>query len=77
MALPRLTGDLGICPPLEPTIGIVDGPERWADFLEGGSRTAREFNSSWQRLRGEVAELSTMLGKEMTGPLANPCVSSG
>ena len=77
MALPRLTGDLGICPPLEPTIGIVDGPQRWADFLEGGSRTAREFNSSWQRLRGEVAELSTMLGKEMSGPLANPCVSSG
>ena len=57
--------------------GIVDGPEWWADFLEGGSWTAREFNSSWQKLRGEVAELSTMLGKEMTGPVAKPCVSSG
>ena len=77
MAVPRLTGDQGICPPLEHLVGVVDGPARWADFLEGGSRTAREFNSSWQELRGEVAGLCTMLGKDVTGPLAKPCVSSG
>ena len=48
----------------------MDGQTPW-------TRYAREFNSSWQKLRGEVPELSTVLGKEMTGPLAKPCVSSG
>ena len=77
MAVPRLTGDEEICPALESTVGVVNGPARWSDFLTGNSRTAREFSASWTALREEVSGLAAMVGKEVTGPLSSPCESGG
>ena len=77
MALPRLTEEGGFCPPLEPVVGKVEGPERWADFLAANSRTAREFGQAWGKLRLEAAGLSNLLGRELTGPLASPVQSAG
>ena len=77
MAVPRLTGERGICPALEEVVGIVDGPQRWQDFLQAGSRTAQEFRRAWGHLRIEVGGLSAMLGKDLGGPLAKVCESSG
>ena len=54
MSVPLLTGEQGICPSLEGIVGTVDGPTRWREFLAAGSRTAREFNLAWGKLRLEV-----------------------
>ena len=77
MAVPRLTGDQGFCPALEELVGRVEGPERWRDFLEAGSRTAVEFSASWGSLRIEAAGLSNMLHRDLTGPLTSTCAASG
>ena len=77
MAVPRLTGEGGFCPPLEGEVGRVDGPDRWADFLAADYRTAREFSQAWGLLRIETAGMSNLLGKELSGPLASPMRSAG
>ena len=77
MAVPRLVGEGGFCPPLEGVIGSVEGGDRWADFLTTDTRTAREFSRAWEDLRQECGGLADMLGKELAGPLASPVQSAG
>ena len=77
MAVPRLTGEEGFCPSLEAVVGVVEGPERWTDFLAAGSRTAREFNKAWGGMRVEIYALANMLNKEVTGPLSSPSQRAG
>ena len=77
LAVPRLTGEGGFCPPLEAVVGRVEGPERWADFLAADSRTAREFGQAWGLLQIETTGMSNLLGKELSGPLVSPVQSAG
>ena len=77
MAVPGLTWENGICPALQEVVGRVEDPARWHDFLEAGSRTAREFHKSWAGLRVKMVFLSAMSVKEMIGPLKKVCKSSG
>ena len=77
MAVPKLTGENGFCPALEPVVGVVKGAARWQTFVSAGSRTAREFVGAWGALRLEVSGLSVMLGKELAGSLSSPVESAG
>ena len=77
MAVPKLTGPEGICPPLEAAIGVVDGPAQWGDLLASGSRTAREFSTAWTSLRSELGQMATLIGKELSGPLSSECAVGG
>jgi hypothetical protein len=65
MALPLLTGDLGVCPSLEEVVGRVEGPAKWTEFLRAGSRTAGEFEAAWGKLRLEGLQMADMLDKEL------------
>ena len=69
MALPFLTGDGGICPMLEGVIGRVEGRNRWQQFLDGDTRTAREFCGAWGSVRREVASSCNFLSLELEGPM--------
>ena len=73
MSIPHMVtsdGDRGICPELEDVCGVVEGEERWKDFLEGGSQTAREFSASWELLSTEAKNIWEALGKEPFGALS-------
>ena len=58
-------------------MGRVEGEARWHDFLQAGSRTSREFELAWRRLRSEMVCISAMLGKQVSGPLVKVCEGSG
>ena len=74
MSLPHMVGgeDEAAClsPVLEEVIGQVQGGRRWADFLAAGSRTALEFQSSWQVLTTEASNIWQYLEEGEIGPLA-------
>ena len=74
MSLPHMVGgeDEAAClsPVLEEVIGQVQGGRRWADFLAAGSRTALEFQSSWQALTTEASNIWQYLEEGEIGPLA-------
>ena len=62
---------------MEAVVGVVEGLDRWTDFLAADSRTAREFRQAWGGLRVEIYGLSNMLGKEVSGPLSFPSQRAG
>ena len=70
-------GKPGICPQLQEVVGRVEGEDRYQHFLAAGSRTAREFEASWNSLAREAGEICHVLGKEVEGPLAKEVVSAG
>ena len=47
-------GEEGLAPHLKAVIGIVEGAGRWQQFLQSGSRTAAEFQQSWETLNREA-----------------------
>ena len=80
MVIPHLAtseGDQGICPELESVCGVVEGDERWKDFLEGESQRAREFGASWELLSREAKNIWDVLGKEPFGALSSDISSVG
>ena len=60
-----VNGESGIYPELESVVGVIEGDERWKDFLEGDSQTA------WDSLLKEAKETWEVLGKEPFGPLSS------
>ena len=58
-------------------MGRIDGRDRYQDFLTAQSRTSQEFTSSWNSLREEARETCEVLGKELTGALAEEVVRAG
>ena len=77
MSLPHFTGEEGICSQLEGVVGRVEGHNRWATFLAGGSRTAQEFSQAWGYMRLEAMQCYSYLGKESAGELAVVCEKAG
>ena len=59
-----------LAPQLREAIGGFDGQNRWADFLAAGSRTAREFQLSWQALRAEAVATWAYLDVDPSGALS-------
>ena len=81
MAIPHVVlseGEPGICPELENVVGVVEGEERWKDFLEGEgeSQTARELSAAWESLSSEAKNIWETLGKDPIGALSFPVDSS-
>ena len=79
-ALPFMLGQAGtpgVCPQLQEVIGRIEGEWRWTEFLEARSRTAREFQHSWEPLTEEARKSWQFLGKEPEGVLAKPAESAG
>ena len=79
-ALPHMLGqeeDPAVCQQLEDVVGRVEGPTRWREFLAASSRTAQEFQSAWESLAHEAADIWRVLGKEPSGPLAASATSAG
>ena len=74
MSLPFMVdgehGEQPICPQLGPVVGSMAGQQRWANFLEAGSRTAQEFGQAWNSVSREARNMWTFLGEEPNGPLA-------
>ena len=81
MALPYLVpgehGEGVICVQLREVIGDMTGPQRWAQFLAAGSRTAREFEAAWNALTTEAQQVWDYLDDEPTGPLAVVAAEAG
>jgi hypothetical protein len=46
-----------LVPGLRAVVGGMAGPERWADLLAAGSRTAAEFRDAWGGLAGEAGAI--------------------
>ena len=77
MSLPHLTEPHGVCPVLEDVLGIVDGDNRWQEFLSAGSRTAREFHLAWDNLQTEISHYTAYLEMETDLPLADNVQQAG
>ena len=41
-------------PHLREAVGGMEGPQRWREFLDLGSRTAREFGAGWEAMTAEA-----------------------
>ena len=79
-ALPFMVGwegQSGLCCQLRDFVGQVEGQHRWRQFLAAESRTSKEFFHSWQTLSVEASQICNFLGKEFTGPLAEPVEGAG
>ena len=70
-------GEEGLAPHLEAVIGIREGAGCWQQFLQSGSRTAAEFQQSWETLNREALGEWHLLGQEPTGPLAAEPMDAG
>ena len=80
MVIPHVVlseGEPGICPELENVVGVVEVEERWKDFLEGESQTARELSAAWESLSSEAKNIWETLGKDPIGALSFPVDSAG
>ena len=80
MSIPYLVGVEGeeaICHHLKHIIGSLEGPERWRDFIEAGSRTSAEFSQSWKSLTKETNNMWTYLEKEPSGILNDSVLCVG
>ena len=72
MALPFLTGEEGLCPLLEATLGeprAADPANRWRTLTNSGTRTGREFVACFNLMRGEAEDCHRYLGEELEGEL--------
>ncbi len=66
-----------LVPGLRAAVGGMAGPERWAELLAAGSRTATEFREAWGALAGEARGIWDYLGEEPSGALAAPLAGVG
>ena len=73
-ALPQMvTSDLTevpISPHLREAVGSMEGPQRWADFLEAGSRTSMEFQLGWEAMVAEATATWQYMEEEPSGALS-------
>ena len=80
-ALPHMVAgehcETPLVPGLRAAVGSMAGPERWADLLAAGSRTATEFWDIWGSLAGEAQAIWGYLGEEPSGTLGAPLVGVG
>ena len=72
--LPQMvTGDLTevpISPHLREAVGRMEGPQRWADFLEAGSRTSMEFQLAWEAMVAKATATWQYMEEEPSGALS-------
>ena len=54
---------------LREVVGGMEGPQRWAEFLAAGSRTAREFQAGWEEMEAEATATWAYLEEEPSGVL--------
>ena len=73
-ALPQMvTSDLTevpISPHLREAVGSMEGPQRWADFLEAGSRTSTEFQLAWEAMVAKATATWQYMEEEPSGALS-------
>ena len=62
--------EVPLAPHLREVIGGIEGQNRWADLLAARSRTAREFQTSWEALRAEAVATWQYLEEEPGGALS-------
>ena len=77
MSIPHFTGQRAICPLLQEVVGTLDGGSRWTTFLATGSRTALEFQNSWESLTREARQHSTYLDVALESPLSQEVEKAG
>ena len=79
LSLPFLSGPDGIFPSLLPILGRPDlgGADRWSGLVMNGSRTGKEFEAAWNRLRKEAEDCGRFLEMDAMGILSVPVEGAG